>query len=145
MMEKSELSAEKEKIFEIILIDDDSIFCFLVSKMIQSFTNMKIDLKIFSDGIIALNHLNALHIKGVAFPNVLLVDINMPLMNGWQFLEELESMKISAGIDVPRVLIVSSSVSQEDLARANKIPYIERYLTKPFTAEQLFQALNVSN
>ena len=56
-MEKSELSAEKEKIFEIILIDDDSIFCFLVSKMIQSFTNMKIDLKIFSDGIIALNHL----------------------------------------------------------------------------------------
>ena len=57
MMEKSELSAEKEKIFEIILIDDDSIFCFLVSKMIQSFTNMKIDLKIFSDGIIALNHL----------------------------------------------------------------------------------------
>lgn len=76
---------------------------------------------------VALNHLNALHIKGVAFPNVLLVDINMPLMNGWQFLEELESMKIFVGIDVPRVLIVSSSVSQEDLARANKIPYIERY------------------
>ncbi len=120
---------------KICIIDDDEIYIFLMKK---SFAVMGVKNEIISflNGADALEEFHSLKDNHEELPAVILLDINMPIMDGWEFLNEFR--KLSAGIsnEIP-IYIVSSSIAIEDIEKSKTFPEIVDYLTKPVELETL--------
>ena len=67
--------------------------------------------------------------------DVILMDINMPIMDGWQFLDEFIRIKTKKTINV---YIVSSSVNPSDIERAKTYNMVSNYIVKPISREKLY-------
>ncbi|WP_240927948.1 response regulator, partial [Cellulophaga sp. Z1A5H] len=90
----------------------------------------------FSDGEEALNFvLKNLNDK-IELPDIILLDINMPIMDGFQFMEEFVKIKPKLGKKIV-VYMVSSSVDPKDIERTKKISAISDYIIKPIEIEKL--------
>nr|WP_321222116.1 response regulator [uncultured Psychroserpens sp.] len=82
----------------------------------------------------AINNLKPIMLAGENLPDIILLDINMPIMDGWQFLDEfvkIESHKLIT------IYIVSSSIDPQDIKRAKKYQNISNYIVKPITIKKL--------
>ncbi|MCA6441360.1 MAG: response regulator [Sediminibacterium sp.] len=128
------------KPFIICIIDDDEVYQFTVTKTIQSQQLAK-KILVFSDGEEALNFLSANIGDNNAVPDIIFLDINMPIMDGWQFLEEYIQLKPRIGKKVT-LYMVSSSVDPADTQRAKKIEEVSDYIIKPITPDQLKVIVN---
>ena len=126
--------------FIICIIDDDEVYQFTVTKNIQSQQLAK-KILVFSDGEEALNFLCANIGDNNAVPDVIFLDINMPIMDGWQFLEEYIRLKPRIGKKVT-LYMVSSSVDPADTQRAKQIEEASDYIIKPITPDQLKVIVN---
>jgi CheY-like chemotaxis protein len=124
----------KKKI--IWVIDDDVIYQTIINKLIQksgmfsthsSFMNGK-------EALIALN--NTIEIKEENIPDIILLDINMPIMDGWEFMEEFKSLKSKINKHIT-IHIVSSSIAMEDRNKSKTFPDIISYLSKPISVNNL--------
>tara|TARA_R110002111_G_scaffold55243_3_gene94979 strand:- start:863 stop:1180 length:318 start_codon:yes stop_codon:yes gene_type:complete len=91
---------------------------------------------VFSDGEEALDFmLDNLH-NDKELPDVIFLDIDMPIMDGFQFMEEYVRIKPKLGKKIT-IYMVSSSVDPVDIDRAKKISEITDYIVKPITHDQL--------
>ena len=79
--------------------------------------------------------------KKPCFSAVIFLDIMMPQMDGFQFLEAFEKLPEDQRMQM-KVVMLSTSESFKDLNRANKNPYVRKFLNKPLTL-QVLQAINV--
>jgi len=70
----------------------------------------------------------------VIVPSILFLDINMPEISGWEFLDELLNLKID---DVPVVIMLTTSLSSSDKEKAKEYDVIEDFCNKPLTVEFL--------
>lgn len=124
---------------QIFLIDDDPVFVFLLTKIILSVYE-DIDISHFGDGQQAIMHLQAITDNPKLLPDVIFLDLSMPVMDGWEFLEEYIRL-------IPRLkkkinlYIVSSSISPDDILRSKRYPEVSDFLVKPIDAEQIAQIL----
>ena len=119
----------------IWVIDDDNIYQIIVNKIIQK-SEMFSDISSFKNGKEAINAVsNSLNSKE-SFPDIILLDINMPIMDGWEFMEELQILKPSINKQII-VYIVSSSIAVEDKNKAKSYPDILGYLSKPVNINDL--------
>ncbi len=128
------------------IIDDDGIYLMGVQKML-SFYQLCDSLMVFHNGQEALNHLTPALNNPDTLPDVILLDINMPIMDGWQFLEAFTKYKNEWGKNIT-IYLVSSSINPEDTERARRISGLSGYLVKPVTVaalQQLFQLQTVYN
>ncbi|MFO7822772.1 MAG: response regulator [Cyclobacterium sp.] len=111
---------------KIVLIDDDPISIFVTEKLIQR--NIMEPCKVFSFD----NAMDALkdiyHIK----PHYLFLDLNMPEMTGWDFLEVFNPVK-----EDPEIYILSSSVDERDIMKANQYQKVKKYLSKPLIKQYI--------
>jgi CheY-like chemotaxis protein len=118
-----------------MLIDDDKV-CNFMSKRVLSKKYNNPDLSIFTDAFQALEHLRKCLASNNEFPDILFVDINMPLMDGWEFLDYLEKFPDEI-LSKCHVFVLSSSISSHDIAKSKTYKRVRKYITKPLTAEKL--------
>jgi CheY-like chemotaxis protein len=121
-----------------LLVDDDAVFNLLNRKILE---RMGVAQEIHSaqNGQEAINLLNRYFNAQIAIPDIILLDLNMPVMNGFEFLEAFKRLPLSNKADV-KIIIVSSSTNAQDISKA-KAMGANRYLTKPITANSLLMAL----
>lgn len=120
----------------IWLIDDDDIYKFATSRSIKSeFSDSSVDT--FNDGEEALQHFATLKEGPLeSIPDIVLLDINMPIMNGWEFLEKY-SEHVGGLVKLPRIYMVTSSVNDWDLERASDNELLTGYVSKPLSRETI--------
>lgn len=127
------------RIKNLALVDDDDTFVFLTKMTIEN-SNLVDIIKVFRNGREAINFLaencDDLH----QLPEVILLDLSMPIMDGWQFLEEYVVLKPRIGKKIT-IYIVTSSISPSDIERARKISEVTDYIIKPITKNHLVEIL----
>ncbi|MDL5514757.1 response regulator [Arenibacter sp. M-2] len=123
------------KPFIICLIDDDDIYKYTITRTIKTHKLAR-KILMFSNGEEALEFMIDNVGNNQNLPDVIFLDINMPILDGFQFMEEYVKIKPRVGKEVT-IYMVSSSVDPVDLAQAKQISEISDYIIKPITPEQL--------
>ncbi|SNY94939.1 response regulator [Flagellimonas pacifica] len=129
---------------KVFLVDDDEIFRTAAEILIKS-EGLTRTIEQYKNGLDAYNKLLELAGKINELPDIILLDINMPLMNGWEFLEELR-MAPDLINDQVHIYILTSSIAPDDLNLSKEYGFIRGYITKPLTkADVNKMAISVSN
>jgi CheY-like chemotaxis protein len=115
------------------VIDDDEILVMIVKILIKRNEHFNAS-ESFCNGQEAIDHLKEVLRSGGQLPEVIFLDLNMPRMDGWQFLEEFVQLKIEKEIPV---FIVTSSIDPADIDNAKKFPAVKDYIMKPVSDERL--------
>ena len=122
-----------KKINTICIIDDDPIFRYGTKKMMET-VQFSLNFLVYKNGKEAFdNLLPQLQLK-TDLPDVILLDLNMPLMDGWQFLDELAKIPVAKQIPI---YIVSSSVDSRDIKKAKNYEMFNKYIVKPFSISKI--------
>jgi CheY-like chemotaxis protein len=117
-----------------LLVDDDIIFRTIAMKQIELF-------RITDEVIQAENGREALRklieaAKSGNLPKAILLDLNMPIMNGWDFLTQLKDCEIQVVRELP-VWVVTSSISTDDADKARTFKQVKGLINKPLSKENL--------
>ena len=128
-----------KKIEKACIIDDDPIFIY-GTKRIMNEVSFSEEIIVYHDGQEALDGLTAITDRGEELPAVIFVDLNMPVMNGWEFLEAFLTIP-NHNREKVIVYIISSSIDPRDLDRIKNYPVVDQYILKPITTEALEDVL----
>ncbi|MEP7317341.1 MAG: response regulator [Panacibacter sp.] len=127
----------------VLLVDDDFVYQFAATKTIEA-TGLAGHVQVCNDGQDAINYLNnAISTSGI-FPDIIFLDINMPVMDGWEFLEAYRAMEEKLP-DSISIYLVSSSVDKNDIMRSQQFKYVTDYLVKPVYKEKFSQVLQAAH
>jgi len=122
-----------KKIDIACIIDDDPIYIFGMKRIMELADFCK-SFMIFNNGKEALDKLKPMVTSGDKLPDIILLDLNMPVMDGWQFLDEFT--KIPSDKEI-LIYIVSSSIDPEDIKKAEGYGLTSSYIVKPVTVKTL--------
>ena len=124
-----------KKVRSTCIIDDDSIFVYGTKRLIDEvgFTENIIT---FENGQDAIDGLYEMSTGGEDLPAVIFLDLNMPIMNGWEFLEDFAKLPADKREKVA-IYIISSSVDPRDLERIRNYQIVHDYILKPMSTEEL--------
>lgn len=125
------------KVNKVLLLDDDPDTISLYKIRIQKMGYDDDRFTYFYSPLKALAYLE----KTVDFPDIMLVDINMDVMNGFEFVEHFEKKYYNHHPDT-RVLILSSSVRDADKSKALSYRSVEDFITKPISKSRLKSFFN---
>ena len=115
----------------IALIDDDDVFQLTSSRMLRAI-NPELSIKQFPNGAEALTFFSENIHNSDLLPDIILLDINMPYVDGWMFLQDFEKIKVNM-VKQPTIFMVSSSIDPSDINKAKENKQVEDYLIKPIT------------
>jgi len=127
----------------ITLVDDDSIFCFLFKNILEQYPRKKISLEVYPEGHSALEAFRKTKSDMEKYPHLLFIDINMPLLNGWELLDTIHKEDLFE-LRVVNTYIISSSISNVDRESAIRESKKMNFLSKPINSEDLFRILDDS-
>ncbi len=130
-----------QNIESVCIIDDDSIYINLVSKIIE-LRQLSETVIVFNNGKEAMDFFQESIEKNEKpeVPQVIFLDINMPVMDGWEFLSEFSKIKNKLS-DKINLYVVSSSIDSRDIERAKSIDVVSDYLTKPIKIDDFERIL----
>ncbi len=121
-----------DKINHILIIDDNSLDNFVSKKLIEV-SNLVEKVTSLEDAAEALQYIKDLIISNPAeIPNIILLDINMPMMNGWEFLEEFSQIdeRYTSNISI---IVFSSNLYMDEIKKIQKFQNVSCYLRKPLS------------
>lgn len=119
-----------KKYNRILLIDDDPIQNLINTKLLSKL-EVTDHIQVAKNGVEAFDRYLE---STLDLPDIIFLDINMPIMNGWQFLDSLSLKKL--GI-LPRIFMLTSSISPEDIKKSINHQMVENYITKPLSINKL--------
>ncbi|WP_339836294.1 response regulator [uncultured Maribacter sp.] len=122
------------------IIDDDPIFIY-GTKRIMKEVNFAENIVVYNNGQEAVDGLKTIINDGGLLPEVIFLDLNMPIMNGWEFLDEYKNCRHNISKKTI-IYIISSSVDPRDLERVKDYNQIDTYILKPITPDDLGKVLN---
>ncbi len=117
------------------IIDDDAIYVYAIKRLI-SLRNFSENVLVFNNGKEAIDYFTNTPVADILYPDVILLDVRMPLMDGWSFLDAYANLTFEGSSEVD-IFMVSSSIDPRDLEKASGFPIIKKYLFKPINLEDL--------
>jgi CheY-like chemotaxis protein len=125
-----------------LLVDDDSTSN-MISERVLNKIQLTNTIQVTWNGREAIDYihdsLNEDNEQGKPWPDLILLDINMPEMNGFEFLDEY--LKVDTHGKVIKIVMLTSSIDRNDIETSKQYP-IHGYITKPLTPEKLQNAVN---
>ena len=122
-----------ETIKLIYIIDDDLIYTKLVKFYINKFQFSE-ECETFQDGHLAIDKIRKTVENGGALPDLILLDLNMPLFDGWEFMDEFSKLDLPKRVPV---FISTSSINPDDIENAKKYELVREFVSKPINKEKL--------
>ncbi len=114
---------------KLCIIDDDDLYKLLLKKTIQKL-EFNTEITCFSNGEEAINDFIENKADASKLPDIVLLDINMPVMDGWEFMEIFKSLQHEFCKPVT-LYIASSSIARQDIEKSGEYSEISGYLVKP--------------
>ena len=124
----------------VLLIDDDSIYQFVSCKTLEA-TGHANKIKVCSNGQEAYRFLEENMHNADELPDVILLDVNMPVMNGWQFLDAYQSLKPNLSKEI-QIFLVTSSMNDQDKEYLKRYNCVQDYIVKPLSREKITEILS---
>ena len=121
-----------QKLNCILLVDDNDADNFF-HKLVISELHVVDNIQVAETGLEAINYLKK---ENAIIPQLIFLDINMPRMNGWEFLEEYKDLAPEQKAEIV-IIMLTTSVNPEDKEHAEKIKEVNGFETKPLTTEKL--------
>lgn len=123
----------------VYIVDDDEIIIFLTNKLLMSQHFCK-RVMMFDDAEAALDKLRSSLETGQDIPDAILFDLDMPVMDGWEFMDEVQKLNT----DIP-AFVFTSSINPSDKRRASQYPGIKDFITKPLDKMKLKKISSLLN
>jgi CheY-like chemotaxis protein len=128
----------------VLLVDDDEINNFISIKLIKK-ALLNTEIMACLNGKFAIDQLVDIQRKDPEkLPDYILLDINMPIMNGWEFLDEYKRLNIDASGKC-KIFIISSSVFSNDINKARSYPLVKDFISKPLNVEKIKELFKVED
>lgn len=119
------------------VVDDDEVYVMGIKRLIKR-ANLTEEVLFFENGKLAIDVLEENKDNSDGLPNVILLDINMPVMDGWEFLESYKNIRPQIQKKI-YIYMISSSINPRDIDRAKSFEDVTEYLEKPVTLEELME------
>lgn len=116
------------------IIDDDSIFVFVLKKLLQK-NDIFNRIEDFQN---AHDVLNILSQNKETLPDIILLDLNMPIVDGWQFLDQIEKIPHKERLNI---FIMSSSIDSNDIEKSKNYTTVKDFISKPINHDKLERLL----
>ena len=128
-----------KKINSVCIIDDDSIFVYIVKRLMdeRNFCDSIIEFENGKEGIEGVLELNTKN----KLPNIIFLDLSMPIMSGWEFLDAFAEAKIS-NKETIKIIVMSSSINPNEIEMIKAYPMVTDYIVKPITPSDLEKIAN---
>ena len=123
-----------------IIVDDSKLDCFITEKIIQN-TGMSASIRSFVEATKALEFIKDNPYSADGTKTIVIVDIYMPLMNGFEFIEEFEKFPQTI-LDNYSIYMLSSSINENDMNRVTNYRSVKHFLNKPLKINILTALLN---
>jgi CheY-like chemotaxis protein len=124
----------------LYVVDDDVMYQYIARQIIES-TSMVKQISLFSNGREAIDALESHADSTMELPDLILLDLMMPVCDGWGFLKGFEEMKSRLHKSIP-IYIVSTSFNPLDVDRAKTIGDVTGYMVKPITRDKFVEILS---
>jgi CheY-like chemotaxis protein len=121
------------------IVDDDPIFYFILKKLLSKMDNFK-EIKNLKNGHVALCDLKEKFENKEEFPNIIFLDLNMPVLDGWQFLDELEKLPFKEDLTI---YIISSTIDSNEINSCKKYNSVMNFIQKPTSESDLRSILGI--
>jgi response regulator RpfG family c-di-GMP phosphodiesterase len=124
----------------IFVIDDDLIYRMIITRMIGEIDNSVL-IKECENGEIGI--LKMLNHGNTTDKMIVLLDINMPILDGWGFLEEIEKLNLNSQMNLA-IYMVSSSIDESDLEKSKNYKLIQQFFSKPLERVDLKKIIGIA-
>lgn len=129
----------RSKLKSILLVDDDEATNFIHEMVIKQMDCTE-NIVVRENGVEALEYLTSTVDGKHPQPDLILLDINMPRMDGWEFLEEYKKLDDDQ-LAQTVIVMLTTSLNPDDKDKATEIPVITGFMSKPLTADMLEEIL----
>ncbi|GHC58990.1 response regulator [Ulvibacter litoralis] len=119
------------------IVEDDPMHLFITKKYME-LSGFVEKILVCKNGKEAYDTLKAMFLNSEKLPQIIFLDLNMPIWDGWQFLDEFTKIPIEKNVII---YILTSSNSEEDINRAEQYSLMSNYLIKPINQSQLKSVL----
>jgi Response regulator containing a CheY-like receiver domain and an HTH DNA-binding domain len=122
------------------LVDDDEVYLYVTKKILNKLSD-ELMVNSFTDGEQAIEFIGGCVKQKETLPDVILLDINMPFLDGWGFLAEFKKLKPQLPNEHVNIFMVTSSNDSNDLKRAQEFEELTGYVVKPVYEDKLIEIL----
>ncbi|MGF1534190.1 MAG: response regulator [Bernardetiaceae bacterium] len=134
-----------KKYYAVMLIDDNEIDNLINQKMIEA-SGICEKIYLHAGAKSAIEFLKNVEkiiddIDKNILPSIIFLDIDMPLMDGFQFLEQFNTLSVRTR-EHCQIVMLTSSINPQDVNKAKKFDFVKKYLNKPLT-QNMLQALDI--
>lgn len=123
----------EKKYNKVLLVDDDKINNYINLRLIRRI-GLSEEIIVTNNGQEAITYLQKCEKNEL--PNLILLDINMPVMDGFEFLEEFEKLEFNT-VEKPLIVVLTTSTNTNDIKKVESSPTAAGYINKPLTEENL--------